>query len=335
MVLALLPIVLTAAPLEVALLSKGVPSSTLEVRWQPLTSPTLAEPFTTLEVQPDETFRGVVLPGTRAVAVVRVPALERDLSFAATLTLVAPGAPERVLATGLARASKPVLIGSRLFVERGRAGPPSPADYRVDELTVTEVDVASGRLRTVYEAKGFWTHLAGALGRELVLYVAGPQGAKLEAVHVDTLAVRTLVPALPPMAHDFTVDASGKAVLFTVAEPGVERWFVERVELLTGRRERLAEGDSVALLPAVLPGGVAYQREVGAGLSWVGREGVAVPSRGPGFERVRFVVEGLVFARHEASDAAPVVTVTRVKDLSGVPLAQPPGAIVDVAGVAR
>ncbi|MBL8919849.1 MAG: hypothetical protein JNJ54_13355 [Myxococcaceae bacterium] len=335
MVFALLPLALAAAPLDVALLSKDAASSTLEVRWQPLTSPTLAEPFAALPVHPDETFRGVVLPGTRTVAVVRVPALVRDPSFAATLSLVTPDGAERVLATGLARASKPVLVGARLFVERGRAGAPSPTDYRVDELTVSEVDVLSGRLRTVYETKGLSTHLAGAVGRELVLYVAGPQGAKVEAVHVDTLAVRTLVPALPPMAHDFTVDVAGKAVLFTVAEPGVERWFVERVELATGRQQRLAEGDTVALLPTVLPGGVAYQRAPGEGLVWAGREGVALPSRGPGFERVRFVVEGLVFARHETADAAPVVTVTRVKDLGVVSLAQPTGAIVDVAGVAR
>jgi hypothetical protein len=334
MVSALVSFLVAASP-EVALLSKDVPSSTLEVRWQPLASPTLAEPFARLEAHPDETFRGVALPGARAVAVVRVPALFRDPSYAAVLSVVTPGADERVLATDCVRASRPLLVGTRLFVERGRAGPPLARDYRVDELTISEVDVATGRLRTVYETKGYWTHLAGALGRELVLYVAGPQGAKVEAVHVDTLAVRTLVPALPPMAHDFTVDVAGRAVLFTVAEPGVERWFVERVDAVTGRRERLAEGDLVALLPAVLPGGVAWSPGPGRGLAWVGREGVALPARGSGFERVRFVADGLVFARHEVPGEAPFVTVTRVKDAAAVPLAQPKGAIVDVAGVAR
>lgn len=335
MVSQLLGVLLAAGSLDVALVSKDVAASTLEVRWQPLSSPTLVEPFARLEVQPDETFRGVVLPGTRTVALVRIAALYRDPSFAATLSLVTPGQPERVLATDLVRASKPVLIGSRLFVERGRAGVPSPSDTRVDALTISEVDVASGRLRTVYEARGFWTHLAGAIGRELIVYSAGPTGAKLEAVHVDSLAVRTLVAALPPMAHDFAVDAANRSVLFTIAEPGVERWFVERVDLTTGRRERLGEGDQVALLPTVLPGGFAYAPAPGRGLSWLGRDGVALPSRGDGFERVRFVTDGLVFARHEVPGDAPFVTVTRVKDAQPVGLAQPKGAIVDVAGVAR
>jgi len=114
---------LAAAPLELGVVSKDVASSTLEVRWQPMTpASALAEPFARLQVQPDETFRAVALPGARAIAVVRVPALMRDLSFASTLTVVAPGQAERTLATNVVRASQPVLIGSRLFVERGVAG---------------------------------------------------------------------------------------------------------------------------------------------------------------------------------------------------------------------
>lgn len=327
---------LAAAPVELAVLSKDVASSTLDVRWQSIEAGSpLAEPFARLQVQPDETFRGVALPGSRSVALVRVPALMRDLSFASTLAVVTPGQPERVLATNVVRASQPVLLGQRLFVERGVAGVDSPDSFRVDTLTITEVSLATGRLRTVFETKGFWTHLAGVFEHELILYVAGPDGARLLAVHIDTLAVRTIIASMPALAHDFTVDAAKKSVLFTIAEPGVERWFVERVELLTGRRERVAEGDSVALLPSVLPSGIAYSPGAGQGLRWIGRDGVALPSRGAGFERVRFVADGLVFVRHEVPGDAPWVYAVRAKDSQLVPVPFPPGAIVDVAGVRR
>lgn len=331
-----LPLLLAAAPVELAVLSKDVASSSLELRWQPLGAPRVVEPFARLEALPDETFRGVALPGSRAVAVVRTPAVKADLSFAATLAVVAPGQPERTLAANVVRASKPVLVGQRLFVERGTAGAePRDGSFRVDSLSIDEVDPGSGRLRTVYEAKGFWVHLAGAFERELVLYVAGPEGARLEAVQVDTLAVRPLLASMPALAHDFVIDAPNQSVVFTIAEQGVERWFIERVRLGTARRERLAEGDSVALLPAVLPSGLAYAPGAGLGLRWVGRDGVALAARGAGFERVRLVAEGLVVVRHEESGEAPWVYVTRAKDLSAVPFVAPRGAIIDVAGVRR
>lgn len=335
MVSLVLSALVAAAPLEVAVLSKDVSSSTLQLRWQPLASPALAEPFAQLEVQPDETFRAVVIPGTKRVAIVRVTGLARDPSFVATLSIVAPGQPERVLATDVVRASNPTLLGSRLFVERGAPGPETnDGSYRVDALTVSEVELQSGRLRTVYETKGYWTHLAGAIGRELIIYVAGPGGAKLEAVQVDTLAVRTLIPSMPAMAHDFVVDAQHQRVLFTIAEPGVERWFIEQLDLASGKRTRLAEGDQVALLPTVLPSGLAWSTGAGRGLTWVGRDGQALASHGPGFERLRFVTEGLAFSRHEVPGLAPQVFVTRLRDGAAVPVAFPSG-IVDVAGVSR
>lgn len=335
MVSLLVSALVSAAPLEVAVLSKDVASSTLEVRWQPMAAATLAEPFARLEVHPDETFRAVVVPGTKRVAVVRISGLARDPSFVATLSIVSPGQTERVLATDVVRASKPTLVGSRLFVEHGVAGPErTDGSYRVDALTISEVELQSGRLRTVFETKGYWAHVAGAVGRELVVYVAGPKGATLEAIQVDTLAVRTLISSMPPMAHDFVIDAEHQRVLFTIAEPGVERWFIEQVDVATGKRARLAEGDQVALLPTVLPSGLAWSTGAGRGLSWLGRDGVALAPHGTGFERVRFVTEGLAFTRHELPGSAPALFVTRLRDTAPVPVVFPPG-IVDVAGVNR
>jgi hypothetical protein len=327
-------LVLVAAPPELALLSKPADGTTIEARWQSLEATSPAEPFARLEAHPDETFRGAALP-SGAVAVVRVPGPARDLSFAAVVSVVTPGLAERVLATQVVRASRPVVMGHRLFVERGVAGP-APADgtVRVDALEVTEVDVSTGRLRPVFTTRGFWTHLAGVFGRELVLYVAEPKGARLVAVHVDTLAVRPLR-ALPPLAHDFFVEAGAKAVLFAIADPGVERWFVERVDLSSGATARLAEGDVPALLPTSLPGGLAYAPGPGRGLSFLGRDGVALPARGPGFERVSFSFDGLVIGRHEAPGALPRPFVVRARDGSEVPIAWPADVVVELAGVRR
>ncbi|MCU0702196.1 MAG: hypothetical protein MUC96_37340 [Myxococcaceae bacterium] len=326
---------LAAAPPELALLSKPVDGTTLSVRWQPTEAETPSEPFARLEVHPDETFHGVAL-ANGAVALVRVPGPARDLSFAATLSVVAPGKAERVLATNVVRASRPVLMGARLFIERGSPGiDASDGSIRVDALEVSEVDVASGRLRPVFTTRGFWTHLAGVFGRELVLYVAEPEGARLIAVHVDTLAVRTLKAALPPLAHDFVVDGASKAVLYAIADPGIERWFVERVDLLSGSTSRVAEGDVAALLPTVLPGGVAFMPGPGRGLRWLTRDGVALPARGPGFERVFFVSDGLVVGCHEVPGAMPRPFAVRARDGADVSVAWPKDVIVEPAGVRR
>jgi hypothetical protein len=325
---------LAAAPAELALLSAPVDGASVEVRWQPLDATSPTEPFARLETDVDETFRGAALQGS-AVAVVHVPGPARDLSFAAVLSVVAPGRASKVLATNVVRASRPVVMGSRLFVERGQPGPPLEDATRIDALEVAEVDVSTGRLRTVFSTRGYWTHLAGVFGRELILYVAEPDTARLLAVHVDTLAVRTLRPSLPPLAHDFMVDPASKALLFAIADPGVERWFVERVDLVTGATRRLAEGDVAALLPASLPGGLAYSPGPGRGLAWLGRDGVALPARGPGFERVFFTVDGLIAGRHEDPGALPRPFVVRARDGAEVPVAWPKDVIVELAGVRR
>ncbi len=329
-------VLLTATPLEVAVLSKSLDGNTLEARWLSSAATVTPEPFAHLDAAVDETFHGVVLPGTRSIAVVRVPGLYRDPSFAATLELITPGAPTRRLATGLVRASKPHLVAGRLFVERGTAGiDRGDGTLRVDALEIDEVDVTSGRLRPVHQASGSWTHLAGAIGRELIVYEAGPSGARVIAVHVDSLAVRPIVASLPPLAHDFWVDAKSQSILFTIAEPGVERWFVDRVEVASGKRQRLTESDSVALLPAVVSAGVVVSRGPGAGLRWASSDQPALPSHGQGYERVRFVNDTVTIVRHETPGALPFLYAVRSKDGKPIELPWPTNAVVELAGVAR
>lgn len=327
-----LALILAAAPLEVALISRPPSATALEIRWQPL-SRSASAPLAVLEAVPDETFHGAVVPGRPEIAVVHVPVSVRDASFAAVLSVVAPGEKPRTIARDVVLASKPVFLGQRLFVERGAPGPSLPDGYRVDALHLDEVDWRTGRSRPIYATRAFWTHLAGAAGSELVVYEAGPEGARLLAVHVDSLAVRTLIDRMPPMAHDFVVDAAGSSVVFTLGTPGREQWSVEQVAVRDGARRRLAAGAHVALLPTLLPGGIAFQPASGAGLRWVSAEGLALSPNGPGFERVGFVAEGLIFLRHEVPGELPVPL---VRTLKGAAVEVPfPEGVVDFAGVFR
>lgn len=321
---------LAAAP-DVALLSSA--GDTAALRFQPVGSATLAPVAATFTHGDGSTVLGALVPGRRVVLATAVVARPRDESFGASLFRLEAGAPVRALVDRVAVSTRPVVLeNGRAFVQRGRPGELTELG-RVDLLTIDEVDVDSGKARTVYEAQGFTAFLAGALGRELVVYEVTPAGAKLLAVHVDTLAVRTLLPALAPLAFDFTVDAARRRVVFTLGEPGVERWRVVAVDLDSGALTRLAEGPSVALVPAVLPDGrVAYAPGAGEGLLLAGGEGRALPAQGPGYERLRAVVRGVAVGLHEVPSDFPRLF---TRTLGGPPLvtAAPASARLDVAGV--
>lgn len=330
MLLWLLPALIAAHPHEVAVLSTD--GDALEVRWQPLTTP-LAEPLARLPVVADESFHGATLP-SRALVVVRVPQAQTDLSFAATCSVIVAGQPERVLADQVVRASRPFVIGERVFVTRGRPGLPSREAFRVDALTITELDWKTGRQRSVLGSLGFWSHLAGAIGRELIVYSAGPSGARLEAVHIDTLAVRTLIAAMPALAHDFAIDAAHRAVFFTITEPAAPRWRLDRVAVDTGARSTLVSGPEVTLLPTVLPRGLAWSPAAGGGLRLVGTDSIAVAAQGPGFERVQLVHERLAFVRHEVPGEVPLPLVIDLSTGRRLEVALPRG-VVEFIGAAR
>lgn len=320
---------LAAAP-EVALLSSAGDSTAL--RFQPVGSATLAPAAATFTHGDGSSVLGALVPGRRVVLATALVGRPRDESFGASLFRLEPGVPVRELVDRVAIATRAVVLESgRAFVQRGRPGELTDQG-RVDALTIDEVDVDSGKARTVYSAQGFTTFLAGALGRELVVYEVNASGAKLVAVHVDTLAVRTVVPSLAPLAFDFTVDAARRRVVFTLGEPGVERWHVVAVDLATGALSTLADGPSVALVPAVLPDGrVAFAPGQGEGLVFTGG-GRALPSQGPGYERLRAVVRGIAVGLHEVPGDFPRLF-TRPSSGAALITAAPAGARLDVAGV--
>lgn len=332
MLTVLLALSVAAAP-EVALLSSR--GDVGELRFQRLDEATSSEPVVRFTHGEGSPVLGTLLPGTRVVVASAAMQSRGDLSFASVLLRLEAGQPARVLADGLAYGSRPLVSAEgRVFISRGVAGA-EPADargaLRVDGLSVEEIDRKTGRARVVYATRGYFTFLAGAAGRELIIYESAPAGARLISVQVDTLAVRVLLPSLAPLAHDFVVDAPRGRVLFTEGTPGADDWFVQEVQLKTGASRILARGPEVTMLPTVLEDSrVLVSRGAGQGLSALDGEQVLAP-RGPGFERVQLQRGGLILGLHEVPSDFPVPFVWQ----RGAPglLAAPPESRLDLAGV--
>jgi hypothetical protein len=302
MVTSLSLLLLTAAP-DVALLSTAPEAEFSELRFQPLAQAQLAPVAARLFHLPRESVLGAVVPGTRQVLAVAATASQKDLSFASSLYLLEAGKPARLLADRIALATRPLVTAEgRVFVQRGRAG-----ENRIDALTIDEIDLRTGRSREVLAFSGSTAFLAGSLGRELLVYRVGPQGADLIAVHADALGVRILIPKLVPLARDFVLTPDGKALVYTQGAPSTGRWFVERLELATLARSRLAEGGTMALLPTPLPDGrIAFAPGPGLGLRDLDGA-MVVPPGGMGFERIRaFTHKGVAVGLRETPGEFPV-----------------------------
>lgn len=319
--------VVAAAPEVAVLSSKGDQAA---LRFQPVGSSTVVEPVASFTHAEGSAVLGSLLPGTRVVVASATVHAQGDLSFANALIRLEAGQPARVLADQLVYGARPLVTPEgRVFVARGRAGVERGARMRVDALTVDEIDPSTGQARLVYSVAGYGTFLAGALGRELILYEVTETGARLLAVHVDTLAVRVVLRALVPMARDFVVDAPRRRVLFTQVQG--DHWRVDEVSLRDGAQRVLVEGPEVTLLPTVRADGrVLISAGAGQGLRALdGKEGLA--SRGPGFERVRFERAGLILGLHETPSDFPSLVGWRGAERLVVPT--PAESRLDLAGV--
>lgn len=218
--------------------------------------------------------RAEVVPDTVAVLAVADVATTRDASFNASLFKLAPHTPPERLCDDVVHGSRPLVTSAgRAFVARGAAGPADspgkPLVYRVDQLSVDEVDLGTGATRTIHTYSGYLTFLAGSRGREVFLYRVGPRGADLVAVDVDSGAPRVILGDMPPYARDFSIDDAAGAIVFQERhETDRATWVVDRVDLATGSRERLHESRSMNLAPHSWPdGGVTYNPDGRAGLS--------------------------------------------------------------------
>lgn len=174
----------------------------------------------------------------------------------------------RRLTTGLASATRPLVGDDGLvYVQRGSEGLPPTRDearrglLRVDALEIDAVDVETGAVRVVTTWQGYATHLAGALADDLVVYRVGPRGA--EIVRVDRRSGKTRVVAqVPPFARDFSVDVSGRALVFSDRDDiDPSRWGVVRLDLESGAAVVLSRVTDEAPIPFALDGGVVVTSE--------------------------------------------------------------------------
>ncbi|MFT3706054.1 MAG: hypothetical protein QM817_00165 [Archangium sp.] len=312
-----LPLILAAATPELAVLSSS--GTTGELRFQSVDAKSPAAPVARFSHAEGSPVLGSLLPGTRVVVATAVMKSQGDLSFASALIRLETGREPRLLADQIAYGSRPLVSAEgRVFVARGNG----------TQLTVDEIDPRTAKTRSIHSvADGLVTYLAGALGREVIIYEVTEAGSRLIAVHADTLGVRTLVANMNGPAHDFTLDAPRKRVLFTHWNELTRAYQVEEVSLVDGQTRVLATGSEITLLPAVRADGrVLISKGEGLGLLALdGGEGL--PARGTGFERLYAERGTLLITVHERPSDFPTVWV------NGKPLATPPESRLDLAGV--
>lgn len=261
---------------------------------QPLGAASPATSAASFSHPPRAVVRGAVLPGTRSVVVVADMEQRRDPSWGAWLLRLTPGSAPRTLVDRVYHATRPlVLDDGRVFVERGRAGPPltpeqvKAGELRTDDLEIDEVDPSTGSARTVYSWQGYITYLAGALDNELLVYRVRFRHADLVAIDATSGSVRVLAPDIPAFARDFSVDKQKRTLLYTNHDSA--GWVVERLDLQSGARTPVARSSRMALVPHVWPGaGVVLNPPGAPGLTKVMGGGAAVTRPlGAGIDSVR------------------------------------------------
>lgn len=296
----------------------------------------------TLQHLSDAVVRARVVPRTRLVVATAETSPSRDRSFNASLFRIQPGAEPVALCDGVVHASRPLVTAAgRVFVSRGVAGPEpqpdnDPAQLRVDALTIDEVDLATGAIRTVHRHAGHLAFLAGEWKGELVLYRVSPASADIVLVDPDSGAARVIAPSIPPFARDFSIDAAAGALVFQErheTDPGT--WVIDRLDLAYGKRTRLEASASHGLAPYAWPGGgLAYTPERATGLSVIGARATVRSPLGPGIDAIQAVSQDAawVAALHTNPSAFPVPFAIRVESGEVATIPAPPGARIAVAG---
>lgn len=226
-------------------------------------------PVSTFAHLPDATVRAAIIPGKTEVLATADTTPSRDASFNASLFHLRPHNPPERIVDRVVHASRPLVTQTgRVFVSRGEPGAKIEGHMRVDSLAIDEIDLGTGQTRTVHQTNGYLLFLVGAIGSDIVLYRIFPDRADIVAIDPDTLAERPIVKSLPPFARDFSIDEKNGLLVFQNRhESDSHAWVVERVELGTGKTNRLFSGPSMTLAPFALPqGGVVFNPR-GQGLS--------------------------------------------------------------------
>jgi hypothetical protein len=188
-------------------------------------------------------------------------------SYHSALFRVEGGSAMRLLGE-VADASAPLVTArGTVLVQRGRDGEePLPGDTRgplrerTDALSLDAVDLATGAVRTVWSGAGQIAFLAAALrGDDALIYHVDDAGARLLVLDAATGATRVLLPAMLPLARDFSYDAARDELVFArAAAYGSTEYEVVRTAVYAGPAAPAVvyRGANDHLMPRVLSGGV-------------------------------------------------------------------------------
>ncbi len=302
---------------------------------------TPSAPVATFNHLPNAFVRGRVVPHTQIVLAVADTHPSRDKSFNSSLFRLSPHSPPAELCNSLVYGMRPLVMESgRVFIARGKAGAESPnaslANLRNDELSIDEVDLAGGSLRTLHTYSGYITFLAGAYHNEILLYRVNQAGADLVAVDADSGSVRPILSKLPPFARDFSVDAArGQMVFRGRHESNHKLWTIERIDLNTLALTRLYENPSMTLSPHVWPtGGIVYNPYAQSGISMLGSPSALGAPLGQGIDVVEdFSPDGQWAAlSHTLPGELPIPFVIETNSAKAAALAIPSGSRAEIAG---
>lgn len=304
--------------------------------------------------------RGALLPGRDAgsevamvVASVEAP---RGTSYDGALFRVEGGKAVRLCAD-VARAATPIVTATgRVIVARGVDGPePAEEDVqklilRVDDLSIDDVDPATGAIRTLWRGKGYQAFLGATIRaaghEEIVVYHSTPAGASLLALDPATATTRTLLPHVVPFARDFSFDPVHSALVFADLAPDGASYQVLSLDLSSSSAGVgvLHAAPNEHTMPLALPtGDVAFSSDGDHGLALLVRAGGP-----PRFRLLSPLGDGSDAATHASADGrwiavrhTPTVQsvdhppVTVAYDLSSarvVKLDTPVGHFVDAIG---
>ena len=223
-----------------------------------------------------------------------------DLSFGATLFAI-PGAggQPRALADRLVHASRPVATpDGKVVVARGEPGIAPPAgSYRIDMLSVDEIDPATRDARILFSSEGYLLFVIGTIDNDAVVYSVGPEGAEIVAIDRTSRHARE-VARVAPYARDFSIEGHG-LVFLDRDETNSRAWEVVRLDVRNGTRSRPYSGGSPALVPFALPGGdVLLTLDADRGPTTLFGTGIAQrdPALGPGTAHIAAISADHAFA---------------------------------------
>jgi hypothetical protein len=222
--------------------------------------------------------------------------------FGATLYRIAQG-QTTALGDGLVHASRPLVLpdGSAVF-ETGAAGdaPAESDEMRIDALAIEHVDAASEKREVLYRSTGYALHLAGSVGRDIVLYRVNPDGADIATLSLDSHQLR-VVARIAPYARDFSI-AGDNLVYSNRDASDASIWQVTELNLHRGQEVALLRTSGEAVAPyATLQGGIAYSGIHRAGLNWLRGDQKLTAPLGDGFDAVEESSSSGLLVRHATS----------------------------------